>query len=534
MLRRMLSQTEDRPSDLVDAGDDPLPLLHVVQTISRYRFAIGLSLATVLIGYGIIATGMVLWTPAERSTALRFRLNFDGASEGRYPNGQKFNPLEIVSTWILNDVYRENDLGRITTPDAFAHAVVVIEANPEYEQAAADYQRRLADSRLTPIDRDRIAREWDAKRGSFNNSDYELSFTRLGTLRQIPEATVRKVLVDILSTWARIAANEHHILDYPVSVLSPSFVATSASDPQEIILAAQFLRGKIRHVLSNVRDLEDIPGSELVRSSGHHVSLQEIRVRLEEAVRFRLDPLVRTIHAGGPVEHPEQVLRFAEAQLDYDRNQLKVQETNIASVREALAMYSSQNRSQTPPVERGSGANPEPSNRSAPSETLMPQLGDSFLDRLTELTRASTGMVYREKLVEEYRRLARNLAPAQEAVTYDEQFLVTVRGPGRTGTPATAAAAELEGIRSDMATMIGEIGQIYTTLSNNRTPVTELFTITGPVVTRSVRAIDLRTLGFFGVLIVVIFLPIMLVAVLLHARLRAETRPRLAMAHGAR
>ena len=341
MLRRMVRQPEERVTDAAETVEGPMPMLHVVQTLARDRIAIGVWLLAVIGLYGIATLAIMLLMPGQRSTAVRFRLNFEGASEGRYPNGRTFNPAEITSNWIIADVYRADDLASFMTFEKFAHALVVVDVNPDYELATADYQRRLADPRVSPIERDRIVREWEAKRKSLSTGEFELTFTRVESLRQVPEAAVRKALLDVLSTWARVAANEHHVLEYPVSVLSPAFVTPSAGDPREVIVSAELLRGKVRHVLDNIRDLEDIPGSELLRSDGQHMSLQEIRLRLEETVRFRLDPLVRAVNASGPISHPEQVVRSAESQLEYDRNQLQAYEMRVATVREALAMYSS-------------------------------------------------------------------------------------------------------------------------------------------------------------------------------------------------
>src|SRR5437868_6055336 len=136
---------------------------HAIRALWSYQTAIAVALASVALLYGIVAVVLLLAAGSDRSTTLRFRLNFEGASEGRFPNRQRFSPADIVSTWVVNDVFQADELSRFTTPAAFARALAVVDSNNEYEAAWATYQARLTDPRLTPIDRERVLREWEAK-----------------------------------------------------------------------------------------------------------------------------------------------------------------------------------------------------------------------------------------------------------------------------------------------------------------------------------------------------------------------------------
>ena len=515
----------DDRSDVVDEPiEPPISATRLLRTLAAYRRILALALLAIVIGYSVLALVLFLRAPTVRTTTLLFKLNFEGASSGRYPNGLTFSPADIVGTWILNDVFQANQLGQFTTGVKFGRAIGILESNPQYDAAAADYQARLADPRVSPIDRERILREWETKRNSLSRNEYALTFVRTEGVQRIPEPAVRKAMVDILGTWARVAASERHVLEYPVSVLSPSFVSPAASDPDEPIVSAQLLRGKIRHVMENVAGVQEIPGSELLRSTEQRASLQEIQLRLEDLVRFRLDPLVQTIRTSGLIVNPAGTASFLETQLQYDRHVLKRHETSIASVREALSMYALQNRSPSTAV-RGPGPSTPDPNRAAPTETLMPQLGDTFIDRLAELTRASAGLEYRQKLIDEYRRLTRELIPAQEAVAYDEDLVARVRTAERGGgADRRTVTADLERIRADVSALLVELNDIYGSLSRNRTPVAELFTTTAPFTTQSIRGRDAGVLVLYGVLVLLISLPILLMTALIHHRQRREIR----------
>jgi len=524
----MLSAMSDPRGERRDVEPvEPLiSVSQVMRTISRYRGVILLALLGIALLYALAVVFLVTTTPVARTTTQRFRVNFQGASEGRYPNGQDFSSSEIVSTWILNDVFQADQLERFMTIDAFTRSLAVLDASPEYDAAAADYRARLADPRLSPVDRERIVREWNAKRTTLNRNQFELVFARTERTRDVPDPVIQKALVDILSTWAKVAATEQHVLEYPVSVLSKSFVAASASDPHEPMVAALMLRDRIRHVLENVREIEHIPGSELIRSTKQHTSLQEIRIKLDEVMRFRLDPLVRTIHAAGLVQSSDQALRFAETQQEYDRGLLRSQEMSINAVREAMTMYTAQVGSQAAAPQsaaRGTAASGGDQAGRTPSETVMPQLGESFINRIAELTSASTNLVYREKLIDEYRRLSERLIPAREAVDYDEQLVAFLRTPARAGGgSATAVTADLESIRGEVAAIIDEVNEIFQSMSRNRTPVSELVTTMAPPISRSVRAINMQLIALAGVLIFLVSVPIVIGFVLFRDRMRRE------------
>jgi len=154
-------------------------------------------------------------------------------------------------------------------------------------------------------------------------------------------------------------------------------------------------------------------------------------------------------------------------------------------------------------------------------------LGESSITRFaccrTELTSASTNLVYREKLIDEYRRLSERLIPAREAVDYDEQLVAFLRTPARAGGgSATAVTADLESIRGEVAAIIDEVNEIFQSMSRNRTPVSELVTTMAPPISRSVRAINMQLIALAGVLIFLVSVPIVIGFVLFRDRMRRE------------
>src|SRR5450759_4719095 len=210
----------DHERDDAYVTEEPVSVSHFAHTLRHYMPAISLWLAAVVLIYLIGAIIAYLVAPSQRITSLPFRLDFEGASRGEYPNGLKFSPAEITATPVLLRVYQDNDLKRFIGFETFARSVFVLESNREYDQLAAEYQTRLADLKLSPFDRERIEKEFEVKRASLNKSGYSLSFVSSRETASIPRLTLAKVLSDILATWARQAAVEKRVLDYQVPALS--------------------------------------------------------------------------------------------------------------------------------------------------------------------------------------------------------------------------------------------------------------------------------------------------------------------------
>src|SRR5258706_540223 len=167
--------------------------------------------------------------------------------------------------------------------------------------------------------------------------------------------------------------------------------------------------------------MRSMPGSDLVRTSDH-LSLSEIQLRLDEIVRFRLEPLVGLIRNSGLTANPALTIRFLENQVAYDQRLLQARQSDADMVRQALAVYTEQH---VEPLVSASGGAKAP--RTGNGETVMPQLSDTFLDRLLTLAAQSTDAQYRQKLVSDYRDATARVTPMQQAVAYDTQTLNEVR-----------------------------------------------------------------------------------------------------------
>src|SRR5437763_3135204 len=470
------------------AVSTPLPVSHLVHTLRAYSAVILMSMVSVAVGYALVAILLYILSPAQRTTEQPFRLDFRGASEGTLPNGVRFSPTEIVSTPILLKVYQADQLGRFVSFGDFSRSVFVLESNREYEKLVSDYQSRLSDPRLSPLDRDRLQKEFELKSQSISKSDYAVAYGRTSMTAALPETLVRKVLIDILNNWADFATNEQHGLDYRVAVLTPQILDQSEVQSGDPIISIQVLRSKIYRVIENIEEINALPAAELMRTSDH-MSLAEIRMRLEDIVRFRLEPLVGVARASGLSPNPSLTVHFLENQLAYDQRRLQAAQTTADAARDALAIYSSEQPGSATAAASAAGASavaPATRPRNAgEAETVMPQLSDTFLERLVTLTQQASDSQYRQKLVDDYRRAIGAMIPITQAVSYQKQVLDQMKSGAVSGprSDEKTVRAEIDVSTAEVRRLIVKINEIYQLLSRNLNASTQLFSLTGPPIT---------------------------------------------------
>lgn len=517
----------DMHHEFEGADEAGISVSHIVHVLRAYRFTVLFWLGAVALAYLIVATAVYLRSPGERLTSQPFRLDFEGAGEGLFPNNTKFNAGDIVAGPILSTVYTRNHLSDYASFGDFSRSLFVLESNREYENLVADYQARLADPKLSPLDRERIQKEFELKRSSISKNEYALHYSRALRTRAVPDEITKKVMTDVLSTWADFAVNQQHVTTYQVSVLSPEILKPNQLEQRDLVASIEILRAKAKRVISNIDTIAKLPGANLVRTSTERASLEEVRMRTTEIIRFGLDPLLGTVEREGLISDRPFTIQFLKDQLEYDQNQLDAAQRLAQSAREAIAIYEEPMTADR--ADPASGQKAAPSTREAPkstagNESVMPQLSDTFLDRLLSLSGRSADVQYRQRLVEDYRKAVEKTIPFQQDVAYANEVLNRVRqgGAGSAHADPSIVRKQIEDVRAELSGLVMKVNELFQVTSKNMTPSTQLFTTTGAPTVRTVRAISLPRLFLYGILLLAIALPVIAVLCFLHNRVREE------------
>jgi len=491
----------------------------VVRTLRAYLPIISLAMAAVAVGYLIVALAIYILAPASRVTSLAFRLEFDGADRGEYPNGTKFSPTEILSTPVLLKTFNSNNLGRFTTFSNYTTSVFVLQSNAAQDALSREYQARLSEVRLSAVDRERLQREYELKLGSLSKDQYAIHYVRKGGDRDaVPDIIVRKVLHDILRNWSAFAANEQHVLEYRVAVLSPDVVAGTGGGTNPIVDTVM-MRDKVQRLLFNIEQIRALPAAELAHTSDD-LTLTDLAVRLDDVVRYRLDPLVNRIAAAG-LDDRAETIRFLETQLAHDERRLGSQTRRADAAQRTLALF--MNAPQAESTEAIAATAQAPARTPPESETVMPQISETFLDRLIQLTSHSVDTDFRKRLAEEFRTESLKVVPFQEAVAYDRDLLGLVRSSGRSSAAIDpkAVPATIASLRADLRGLAVKVREIHKAVSTNLNPATELVTTSAPS-SRVERGTSLKSLAMYGLLTLALALPMIIIICLLHNHVMQE------------
>ena len=189
--------------DFRDEVDGHLFLQPLLRTLWLYRRTMQLAFAVAVICCVVAAVFAYAWAPRERIASLGFQLAFEGADRGEYPNGTKFSSAEMVSTPVLSEVFKANDLQRYTAFAKFKDAVFVLQTNRDLELLSYEYTAKLSDSKLGPVDRARLEEEFRKKRESLGSAGFSLNIRRNETLLTMPDAMLSEdyiISVDLLRT----------------------------------------------------------------------------------------------------------------------------------------------------------------------------------------------------------------------------------------------------------------------------------------------------------------------------------------------
>ena len=392
---------------------------------------------------------------------------------------------------------------------------------------ALEYESRLADPKLSPIDRERIEREYQRKRDSLSKADFTIAFTHTRGA-ELPPHVTQKVLGDIVATWARRAINDRRILQYPVEVFTNKVLDRSMFEKNDYVIALALLRSRVGEVLQNIDELSQaIPGIALVRTHDQ-LSLAEVKVQVEDLLRFQIDPLITTARSSGMVKNPTFDLRVLEAQVAYNQRRLDAARLRAQAIRDAFAAYEQAPASTTTPATTvTSPQTPTPYRPPATTEALMPQVSDTFLDRVVDLAGRQADREYRQKMVGQIEESSLSVVPEEESLAYATQLLNDFKSG--TPIPASPDAGQMLKAGSDEAfraldTAIAHIYEIYTTASKLNNPTAEIYTESGAPVTRIDRTVSFKRLALYGLLVFFIAVPLVVIFALLHNRVREEER----------
>ena len=501
----------------------PRPFLGpLVKTLQPYRLIIGGALVLAALVVWVIGLAARTLYPTVNTASLEFHVDFDGAGNGLYPNGAKFSTEDFFSEPVIRRVFNENGLERYTTYEKFRTSLVVSSVNPDREVLEAEYRSRLSDPKVQLLDRLKLEREFREKTDALKTSTFKLTMVRKERLREMDRVLAEKALRDILAAWADDAAKIRGALQYDLPIYSPAMLQKEFLETEDYLISADLLRRKVVRVTSSIDQLMKVPGIQVFRIPGSGASLPEVRLRMEDIGTFRIGPTLSLIRATGLSRNPAATIRYIEDRLFDTIRAQKLAQDQEGKVRDGLEAYIRTEKSATSRPAGAGGEGTSGGGRELSGGTVIPQLGESFIDRLMNLSDSKGDKGFRKDLTE--RMISSGLQQAQQTseVSYYRELQTAFKG-GRKSAGDAATLQEIQtrfsAIIAEMEKSLKEIQQLYEMISaRNLRPASALFGVEKPMAMGSKRAFSFTRFLGLGILFVGFVGFLAAVGALLHAR----------------
>lgn len=392
----------------------------VLKVLSKSRVPIvAVTVVTTLVVAAAAAAYLLWLQPVRRSSVLEFRPMFTGAADGKYPNDLPFATTDITDATNLDLVYDRNAIQQFCARDLFRGAFFVDERSDEASFLQLEYQTRLADPRLTTVDRQAIVAEYEAKRDGLP-VQYRLTFVKPPQCSGLPDVVVAKAMTDLLATWATESEQKRGVLNLRIDVPTPAMLDVDGELDTAPVVRADLVRSAILRIVANVEKLEQTPGAHLIRVGPDGLGLTEVRNKLTDLVHSRLEPLAIAARTSASAEWAKNMVAAAE------RDQ-HAGTARAASYQSALRDYS------TTVTGQPTGSAPPPRTPAKTSEEagLSPQVF-AFMQRMTDLS--APNQKFRQELTRSMLDATADAIAAEQRASYYRGLL----------TPGGATVSEAE------------------------------------------------------------------------------------------
>ncbi len=401
----------------------------------------------------VLTAAYYLWLQPRRTVvALQFRPAFEGAKEGEYPNKMKFAASDVLSGTVVAKVFAANELQQYCPYAAFASGLFTEASSSELRLLERDYAARLSDPRLTQVDRERIQSEYRERVASID-PQYRLSFMRSPACGRLPVDVAVKSLGQILEGWAEEADHRRGVLKLRVPMLTPNVLDVQFPADGCRLIRAELIRTALVKVIANVREVERISGAELIRVDGPQRSFVEVRTRLEELVRARLEPIV----SASTDARSQDALLWVQESLDATLVSQRVAEQRANAYRVALREYS--NVPGTSAAAQGGESGAPGASADDLRALVRPQIDRTFVDRLVEL--AEPNAEFREEMSRQM------IEETLVAVDYDAEashfrrLLGVLRGRASASLPILEIDRRLQAIVEEGKALVAQFNRLY-------------------------------------------------------------------------
>ena len=416
----------------------------------RLRFLLWIGGGAV-VTVGLLAVVFFL-RPTQLQAELEFRLLFTGAERGLYPNETRFAPSDIVAAPVLREVYERNHLENVLKYEDFSTAFAVLPRNPALGEFRREFRGRLEDTGLTQIERAKVEDEYESRVRALRSG----SFVLVGRFPGGWPAKLKPgLLAEILKVWAERARVQGAFL-FNFDIYSDNILPDISVEKDDYLVVLDRIRVTINRVLGNLDQLESIPGASMVRAGSKQLSVGELKALLRDDLQYKLSQLRAPVFSMALYRNQTVSEAYINEQLSRLQRESAFSKSMAEGVEAALASYSSGGGfSMTSTGAQSSGAGP------AAGGGLMPQLSESFINRLLDMSSIQSDVSFRQDLARQSIEYRTHLASLEsERQLYDKMLRQLA---GRSEGEAEKRTAMQDWVGSQTAALVVMIKESLTT-----------------------------------------------------------------------
>jgi len=471
--------------------------IDVVQLLKAHGRAAIVVAAGVAVLVGVSGFIYMRWLqPVTRQAAIEFRPTFLSPDRMEYPNELPFSPSDVTAASIIDHVWAVAEVKPYCEPQAFREGFFVEQRSDESMWLDLEYQAMLGQPRLDPVERRQLQEEHAAKRNALP-LQYRLVFSIPEECASMPNSVIAKAMSIVLPTWASESETKRGVLKYQITVLSPTTLDGTSEGAGGWVLGADRLRTALERIIMNVDEVAKLPGAVQVRMSAPAVTADgnatagtdrltfwELRGKLEDLLRAQLEPLVMT---SGRSLARESFVWINETVESAEREK-RAAENRAKKYQEGLQQYSGT----ASPIDTRLLTAPGGSNNTG-AQTLMPQIDQSFIDRIVQMSNATAG--FRQELTGQMIMANLEAIRAQTRAEYYRRLLQSLRDSGGVSATIDELAERLEGIKAEGKRLTKQFGDLYDEFSRVALrPAGGLYQAVKPVAFEEDRSFSRRSL----------------------------------------
>jgi hypothetical protein len=373
----------DTPPERVASQEkEKLQLRQIVAALrATWRIPLIATIILIVLAITILIAARALVSPT-RTFISQIQFTFPSAESGRYPNNTLFSINELLDPAILGVVYDQLDLGKYNIDRSeFYDAFSIRPYIPAENEISERFRQQLADRRLTFAEREKLEQQLKAQlaqawRGA------EVTF--LPPRRpEIPVSVGRAIVQKVPLVWSQLVIEKKGVLRLPGFSAAANVIAPDTADRRPLPLAVLELLEASQRLDNRLGELSKMPGVSTIRDSVSGKSVNDLSWDLRAFQLFHVNPLRAQLVQYRLDDGGSSLAQLIERRI----NDIEIRAVTFTKEAEAIGDSIAQFVQATSALRGRTAERKVPDSGTVAGGTTIPQIGESFIDRIIELTR---------------------------------------------------------------------------------------------------------------------------------------------------